>query len=564
MAHHGWIPVDDPRTLAPSGLKSPFGRLFEASSLKYDSLAISLLAGARGPMVEPAATADKLPNAAGFTFLGQFIDHDVTEFRVIGEDNHLQLENPVLGQRQRVLEDGEPTTTNGRLARLDLDSVYGLLGVAQMDLFDGRGLFILEVSPGGAVDIKRAADVNNSRLIADPRNDENKLVVQVHLLFERLHNMLHERAIAADGAADPRAGGTLFRQTQSTVRRIYRRIVFHDYLPRIVQTRHIRAVLDAMSGGRTFFDRMTIRAAAAYRAHFPELGDAPPPITEAGGAVPGTAVGEGDRLLAMPVEFAHAVFRLGHSQLREAYNLNAAKSGPNAIPLFRGEGDLRGKARLFAAGEAGATPGFIVDWELFFGNVPGKNGRFEPRQPGRPIDASLPGSVFQLPRPAIGEPPTSLAERNIRRGVDFGLPSGQKAASYLTSVYGPITGLTGDQLFPATGFAGLYSDIKELAPQVSWDTPLWYYILCEAALHDQGPQLGDVGGLIVAETLLGLLTACDGEDGFSFAEEEAKWRAAYPADDVEHLETDTSLKQPIGDPEAIDSMASLLTAIGAW
>lgn len=482
MSHHGWVPVIDAQAVTPSGLKSPFGRLFPAADHTYDSLAVSLLAGARGPMESPEdsdgtlATTRKNGIPRGFTFFGQFIDHDLTEFRVVAEDQRLVLSNPTIGQRQRVLEDGRLTCTNGRIPSLDLDCVYGVLGVTQPNLFDGRGLFRLK-----GRDIERSRLFQNDRLIADPRNDENKLITQIHVLFERLHNKIHKPKI---GRQPTGVGSTAFDETRAQVVEIYRRIVLCDYLPRIVQKSHIALVIDALQGGKTFYQAMTARAAAAFTRGFPDV------------ALPAD-------FLAMPVEFAHAAFRLGHSQLRSTYRLNAS----NGFPLFAVDqsatqapdgswikvDDLRGNQALCAK--------FQVDWAFFFPPEPARTDL------GEPLDAKLTAALFRLPPPAIGEPPTSLAERNIRRGVDFGLPSGQEAASHLASVYGDLKTIDPEQLFPEEDFQARYAEILEREPRLAWATPLWYYILREAGAHTSGTELGPVGGLIVAETILGSLAA---------------------------------------------------------
>ena len=36
-------------------------------------------------------------------------------------------------------------------------------------------------------------------------------------------------------------------------------------------------------------------------------------------------------------------------------------------------------------------------------------------------------------------------------------------------------------------------------------TPLWYYVLKEAEVRENGNSLGDVGSRVIAETILGLL-----------------------------------------------------------
>ncbi|RAI38929.1 hypothetical protein CH341_26905 [Rhodoplanes roseus] len=238
----------------------------------------------------------KPANPAGFTFFGQFIDHDLTEFRVVGENLSLIPQNPTIGQRQRVLEDGEPTSTNGRIPTLDLDCVYGLLGVVEPDLFHADGQFRMRADQK---DILRDPRLyRNGRLIADPRNDENKIVVQIHILFERLHNQIHSSKPGS--AAEKAPGGRAFEETRRTVQNVYRRIVLHDYLPRIVQEPHINAVLDKLERGETFYQAMNRRARAAFRQAFPRYETL---------GLEREVQPEG--LIAMPVEFAHAVFRLG-------------------------------------------------------------------------------------------------------------------------------------------------------------------------------------------------------------------------------------------------------------
>lgn len=493
MAHHGWVTVLDPAVLTPDSLKSPFGRLFPAADHTYDGLALSLLGGALGPLQKPAdpiecvdgkpvrrpVASRKPPNPAGFTFLGQFIDHDLTEFRVVSEGLALIPQNPVIGQRQRVLEDlrhpdrETPTTTNGRSGRLDLDSVYGLLGPAQPDLFTEDGLFRI----GSDGDLLRGNAFREGRLIADPRNDENKLVVQVHLLFEKLHNKIH--AGKAGPVSDKGPAGTLFLETRRAVQEAYRRIVLHDYLPRIVAPKQIDKVLRKLAQEKTAYQQMNRRNAAILA----ELGIRAAP--------------------AMPVEFSHAAFRLGHSQLRDGYLLRRPNVGARLFDTSRTGIDLRGKSPLV---QTLPTPfDFRVDWGLFFTRPPVPAGApFQAPQDGEPIDGDLPPAVFRLPPPAIGEPPVSLSERNLRRGVDFGLPSGQQAAGALSAIYGYIRPTTLEELFPDPVFA-TFKEVLDREPKLQWDTPLWYYIIREAEQVTDAPYLGPVGGYIVAETILGAM-----------------------------------------------------------
>lgn len=435
--------------------EAPFSRMFRREDPLYDSHAVSLLAGAQGPMSPPSAIAAVKPAMpAGFTFLGQFIDHDLTEFRAVENMRHLPM-NPELGARQRVAPEPDVTATNGRTGQFDLDSVYGLLGQPDPGLFNARGLFRLSFArrsvgnTTAARDIRRATGFRDGRMIADPRNDENKLIVQLHTLFMRLHNLVHR----AKPGVHP-VGSPAFVASCETVKEAYRRIVLTDYLPRLVSQSEIAPVVAALADGHAFYTDMDrkVRAANACPA-----GSAP-----------------------MPVEFAQAAFRLGHSQLREGYQLNAA----SGRPLFRtGGGDLRGREPIEDATD--------VDWTLFFGAA---------AQPGEPLDATLPAATFRLPPPAVDAPPVSLAERNIRRGADFGVCCGQTAAVALKARYPHIA----DPMTPTE--LGISGEILGIDPSLATQTPLWFYILREAEVrHPGGTQLGEVGGLVVAETILGAL-----------------------------------------------------------
>ena len=54
-------------------------------------------------------------------------------------------------------------------------------------------------------------------------------------------------------------------------------------------------------------------------------------------------------------------------------------------------------------------------------------------------------------------------------------------------------------------------DLSELQPYgFQSSTPLWYYVLKEAELVEDGLHLGPVGGRIVAEVLIGLLQSDTG------------------------------------------------------
>jgi hypothetical protein len=135
-------------------------------------------------------------------------------------------------------------------------------------------------------------------------------------------------------------------------------------------------------------------------------------------------------------------------------------------------------------------------------------------QPGFKIDTKISGPLTNsLPGANLQDPiDRSLPRRNLLRGKALGLPSGQRVAKAMGVPNESI--LTGSNL----GLEG------ELADKFGDETPLWYYVLKEAEVQQEGERLGQVGGRIVAEVLLGLL---DG-DPLSFLSVEPNWDPELP------------------------------------
>jgi hypothetical protein len=174
----------------------------------------------------------------------------------------------------------------------------------------------------------------------------------------------------------------------------------------------------------------------------------------------------------IPLEFADAAYRYGHCQIRQLYRLNRET---DPVPLFP---ELLGFRPV--------PPARAVDWTMLF-----DGGGPKTAQRAKRIDGRLPRSLIQLPVAITGECEVdeyhSLAVRDLQRGQGVGLPSGEAVARHL--------------------------GVRPLLPEeiglvrVGWnrETPLWYYILREAAVTTSGNRLGPVGGRIVAEVMATLL-----------------------------------------------------------
>src|SRR5262249_53274304 len=132
--------------------------------------------------------------AAGYTYLGQFIDHDLTFDPV----SSLQREN-------------DPNAlVDFRTPRFDLDCVYGRGPDDQPYLYqhDGVRMPLGRPLPGNNDDPntrdvpRNSPDAGPKRaLIGDPRNDENVIVSQLQGVFLRFHNRVAE-VLHATGPGD--------------------------------------------------------------------------------------------------------------------------------------------------------------------------------------------------------------------------------------------------------------------------------------------------------------------------------------------------------------------------
>src|SRR5215207_554244 len=153
-----------------------FGAMFK----KLPAFAPSdeLLTGLAQTMVEPDTSDDFLNTSkrlfAGFTFIGQFIDHDIT------------LDTTPLDEQQ-----ADPDAeVNFRTPRYDLDSVYGGGPTNNPEFYDPADPAKLLLTPNvnGVLDVPR--DGNGRAIIPEARNDENLIIVQFHKAVIQFHNRI--------------------------------------------------------------------------------------------------------------------------------------------------------------------------------------------------------------------------------------------------------------------------------------------------------------------------------------------------------------------------------------
>jgi hypothetical protein len=165
--------------------------------------------------------------------------------------------------------------------------------------------------------------------------------------------------------------------------------------------------------------------------------------------------------------------------------------------------DLRGGAR---------APRRFIGWQTFFDfGVDPFTGLHEVK-PNKRIDTKIATPLFHLPLGTIPthDPPTALAQRNLLRGLTWQLPSGQSIAQKIGA--------------PTLTKADL-KELKGYGVGLDTSTPLWYYVLKEGELLENGLRLGPVGGRIVAEVIIGLLQT----DPSSFLTAQPSWTPTLPA-----------------------------------
>lgn len=145
------------------------------------------------------------PNmTVGFTFLGQFLDHDITF------------------DRQPLSVPG-PDFPNERTPFFDLDSVYGKGPDAQPDLYDPAQPAKLRVDFQAPRDLPRVNELK--AIIADERNDENVIISQMQLAFIRFHNRVVDHIAAQFPDVKKR-----FEEARRLVRWHYQYIIVNQYL----------------------------------------------------------------------------------------------------------------------------------------------------------------------------------------------------------------------------------------------------------------------------------------------------------------------------------------------
>lgn len=427
---------------------------------------------------------------AGYTYLAQFAAHDIISNTSalddlaapeVGRANrrrrplHLDVlygEGPVLGspvyEMARPGEGYRTTLRTGPVDRSDFTDIppgktfhafRDIPRFQQSDLSDG------------------AHEGRPDALIPDLRNDDNAMVAQITALFHHVHN-----AVVADlrklGAEMPTfkregpKGLILFQNARRVVTTLYRRILRHDLLRRLLAD--------------------PVRKAYERKGFWP--------LVDVRGS-------------ALPLEFTHAAFRLGHAMVRLGYKFNADSETQGIRDALRNTSAAR--PRKFPVSRI-----WVADWSRFF------DIRTEPPpQASRRIGPSYNSILLEealFPNelvPGSAQGPSKwhagLLFSDLIRGTVGGLLS---VPALIDQMRG--AGLDGGVLPDPDGMKAhlrhwLETGQQQFDPQerdhLSANPPLLLWLLIEAATQTDGLSLGTMGSVIVGDVFASCLAASEAE-----------------------------------------------------
>jgi len=375
------------------------------------------------------------------TFLSQFIDHDIT----LMDDPraHMSLANPTPLSPDQIKE-----IVNARSPNLDLDNVYGPNIDAELSPphdSDPRKMKIEKVIHGEG----------RPKGVKDDWHDFPRLdhtIARIgdsrdaeNLILAQLHVafLRAHNNIVDEHKLD-------FDVAKKSLIQHYQWIVLNDFLKQICAPSIVETIRDKEP---TFFN----------------------PSPES---------------FYMPLEFSVAAYRFGHSKVRASYDkFNSIHPG--------GGFDF-----LFGFTERRLPDDWVISWPSFL------DTENEDRLPRR-IDTTLSEPLLGLGDEQLnGQDPTvrNLAVRNLLRGYILRMPTGQAVAKRMG-----MPSLTPDQIrslakeFRLTAETPSAQEVILSKSEFLNKTPLWFYILAEAAFYSGGYHLGPMGSTIVAEVLIGVL-----------------------------------------------------------
>jgi hypothetical protein len=387
---------------------------------------------------------------AAYTYFAQFVNHDINFTDVKKENNETEFQlladNKLAPWTDQMIDE---RVSNKRAGMLELDCLYGrmqadLLPPCDKDNPDKMALG--KVSP--YYGLPKGKDAYND-LVRGPKS-QNLKDDRTALIGDRRNDsniilsQLHVAFLRAHNAIIDQKKCT-YVEAKQILQKHYHWLILHEFLPAIVTDETIKDVL------------------SAPRYH--------------------TSQG-------LPFEFSVGAFRFGHSMIRRSYYYNDSFSPESMTRLFTSAVLCNGLAPAPGQGDSNIRENRIIRWRNFITETGNKARKFRTLMV-EPLFELLDDMNLQVP----GE--RSLAVQDLKRGYIMRVPTGQVIAEQLR-VEHPLTATNLEQVSTPRQFQVL-KDAGMLEC-----TPLSFYVLAEAARADNG-KLGEVGGRLVAEVLIGLL-----------------------------------------------------------
>jgi hypothetical protein len=520
QADFGYLvpPLDSPENYLPETGET-LGELDELGNLMVDA-------------VEPEEPSDEVSAADStmppvLTYWGQFLDHELTA----RTDRESVITSVVNAHPPVSSSTVESQFRNARSPRFDLDSIYGgspigpgitadvvtvisgmrhptqvnkmRVGTAvdPGPLPDGldehrdlpryvqvqasvrdAALRLAQESMGQEEFEKFSSGLGQRALIGDTRNDENLVVAQFHLSFLRFHNK------AVDFLTSHKTGWVPdFSSAQVLTRLHYQWLIVEGYLKGVCDSAVVNKVVQDRASH--FFK---------FRAEF----DARRQNTRLGSA--------------LPLEFSVAAYRFGHSMVRAFYDYNKNFGRPPGgflpnAPLNLLFGFTGGGGNI--ADEKKLPKNWVIDWTRFVGVAPHDAADGQPARAARKIDTEIAPPLGNMVKEGTDEANVQikalfkhLARRNLRRGYNLRLATGQAVHKYLQQHGALETNPITDVSAIFTSKPALRDFLKNTQSGMHGRTPLWFYLLAEAEAGG-GNRLGELGSWLVASTFIGVLLA---------------------------------------------------------
>ena len=376
---------------------------------------------------------------AGQTYLGQLIAHDI-------------VSSTSLHSNRKSISPA-----------LNLKCIYG--DESRNAFFNISGEFVLGTSDNMSYGTDILRDSNGTALIPDLRNDENIIISQFHLLWQKLHNKI----LAAIRSQYPNRND-FFQLTRHIVLNLYHRVILDDFLFVVLDT-NVRNYYFLNKGKLQFYNPR-------------------------------------DELKIIPKEFSFAAFRFGHSMVKNRYRLNQNKSAS--------------LEKILSSSSKVLPSELLIDWAFFFQlkdldkpyaecreeyfekRIAKKNAQIKVINDAEKIDLKVAEPMARIPKiknncltklleklGLLNSFTLDIREINLQSMLSMSMATGQELRNFLAS---------------RSKFHKDNLPVIDNSTQVDY-MPLWIYILRESEEYNSGAtskcsQLGPLGSVIVSEVII--------------------------------------------------------------